>query len=282
MKSRELSYEGVLSLLPNRRLNTYKGDYGKLLMLCGSVGCTGAPALAANGALRSGAGLVYLGVPECIYTIEAVKLTEPLVIPLADKNGMLSLNAIGDIEKIMSKMDAVLIGPGLGCSEETEQIVLWVLQHFDGPDVLDADGINVMQAHIDILRGRTSPTIITPHEGEFSGIGGNTSKGRMKGAVEMANDLGVIVVLKGSKTIITDGKVIYVNQTGNPGMAVGGSGDVLAGIITGLLGQGIKPLEAAACGAWLHGAAGDLCAREMGQYGLLPTDMLNVLPRLMK
>ncbi len=282
MKLRELSYEGVLSLLPNRRLNTYKGDYGKLLLLCGSVGCTGAAALAAMGALRSGAGLVYLGVPEKIYAIEAVKLTEPLVIPLPDRNGMLSTKAIDKIAELLPKMDAVLIGPGLGCSEETQQIVQRVLENFTGPVVLDADGINVMQSHMDILRGRTSPTIITPHEGEYSRLGGITTKGRMKGAAEMASDLGVIVVYKGNKSIITDGKTVYVNQTGNPGMAVGGSGDVLAGIITGLLGQGIKPLEAAACGTWLHGAAGDLCANEIGQYGMLPTDMLNVLPRLMK
>lgn len=282
MKSRELSYEGVLSLLPNRRLNTYKGDYGKLLMLCGSVGCTGAPALAANGALRSGAGLVYLGVPECIYTIEAVKLTEPLVIPLADKNGMLSLNAIGDIEKIMSKMDAVLIGPGLGCSEETEQIVLWVLQHFDGPVVLDADGINVLSGHIDILRGRTGVTIITPHDGEFYRIGGQLTDNRALSAMSLADATNSVVLLKGHRTVITDGVNTYVNPTGNPGMAVGGSGDVLAGMITALLGQGLAPLEAAACAAWLHGAAGDICAAEIGQYGMLPSDMLNVLPRLLK
>lgn len=282
MKLRELSYEGVLSLLPNRRLNTHKGDYGRLLLLCGSVGCTGAPALAALGALRAGAGMVYLGVPESIYAIEATKLMEPLVMPLKEKDGLLSLKAIDDIEKVIHKMDAVLIGPGLGCSEETEQVVLWVLENFDGPVVLDADGINVMQAHKDILRGRTSPTIITPHEGEFAGIGGVTEKGRLKGAAELAYDLGVIVVFKGNKTIITDGKTAYVNQTGNPGMAVGGSGDVLAGVITGLVGQRIKPLEASAAGVWLHGTAGDLCAKEMGQYGMLPTDMLSVLPRLMK
>lgn len=282
MKLRELSYEGALSLLPNRRLNTYKGDYGRLLLLCGSVGCTGAAALAATGALRAGAGLVYLGVPESIYAIEATKLTEPIVFPLPEEDGKLSSKAIDDIAKLTPKIDAILIGPGLGCSEETQKVVQWVLENFNGPVVLDADGINVMKEHKDILRGRTSTTIITPHEGEFIGLGGVTAKGRMKGAVEMATDLGVIVVLKGNKSIITDGNIVYVNQSGNPGMAVGGSGDVLAGIITGLVGQRIKPLEAAACGTWLHGAAGDLCAREMGQYGMLPTDMLNVLPRLMK
>lgn len=282
MKPRELSHEDVLSLLPDRIPDSHKGDYGRLLLLCGSIGCTGAAALAAMGALKSGAGLVYLGVPECIYAIEAVKLTEPLVIPLPEKNGKLSIRAIDDIAKLYARMDVILIGPGLGCSEETEQVVQWVLQNFEGPVILDADGINVMQSHKDVLRGRTSPTIITPHEGEFLRIGGNTTNGRINGALKMAEDLGVIVVYKGNQSVITDGKTVYVNHTGNPGMAVGGSGDVLAGMITGLLGQGINPLEAAACAVWLHGAAGDLCAHEIGQYGMLPSDMLNVLPRLMK
>lgn len=282
MKLYELTHERVLSLLPDRKDNTHKGDYGKLLLLCGSRGYTGAAALAAMGALRSGAGLVYLGVPECIYQIEAVKLLEPVVFPLADKDGMLSSEAIEDIATRIFKMDAVLIGPGLGFSGGTQEVVSWVLSNFSGPVMLDADGINVMHTHKDVLRGRTSPTILTPHEGEFLRIGGNLNHGRVEGAVELSRELEVIVALKGHNTVITDGVKTYVNTTGNPGMAVGGSGDVLAGVITGLLGQGIDPLEATACGVWLHGAAGDLCAKELGQYGMLPGDMLNVLPRLMK
>lgn len=282
MKLREMTHDEVLSLLPDRAMNTHKGDCGKLLLLCGSRGYTGAAALAAMGALRCGAGLVYLGVPESIYAIEAVKLLEPVVFPLADKNGMLASEAIDGIVPLVSKMDAVLIGPGLGSSEGTQVVVRWVLENYTGPVVLDADGINAMQMNKDVLRGRTSPLLLTPHEGEFSRIGGNLENGRVEGAVELAEDLGAVVVLKGHRTVITDGKTVYVNPTGNPGMAVGGSGDVLAGMITALLGQGITHLEAAACGAWLHGAAGDLCAGELGQYGMLPADMLNVLPRLLK
>ena len=135
---------------------------------------------------------------------------------------------------------------------------------------------------MDILRGRTAPTILTPHDGEFARLGGVIGENRMAAAEQMAKELGCIMLLKGHRTVITDGSATYINHTGNPGMAVGGSGDVLSGIIVSLLGQGIAPLEAAACGAWLHGAAGDLCADEMGQYGMLPTDMLNVLPRLLK
>ena len=148
--------------------------------------------------------------------------------------------------------------------------------------VLDADGINVMKAHKDILRGRTSPTILTPHDGEFQRFGYTLTDDRITSAANLANDLGVIVLIKGNRTVITDGFVTYLNRTGNPGMATGGSGDVLAGIIVSLLGQGLQPLEATACGAWLHGAAGDICAQEIGQYGMLPSDMLCVLPRLLK
>ena len=147
---------------------------------------------------------------------------------------------------------------------------------------MDADGINVISKHKDILRDRTAPTILTPHRGEFQRLIGSSSIDSVTDAVKLALDLGVILLLKGHETIITDGHTTYRNQTGNPGMATGGSGDVLAGIITALIGQGIPPLEAAACGAWLHGAAGDICASEIGQYGMLPTDLLAVLPRLLK
>lgn len=279
---RILDHKAVLDLLPDRDLNAYKGDFGKILLLCGSVGYTGAAALAAMGALRCGAGLVYLGVPESIYVIEAIKLTEAIVFPLPEHNGMLSESAKIKIENAMIGKNAVLIGPGLGQSEGTSAAVKQVLEQFQGPVILDADGINLLKAHKSILRGRTGPVIITPHDGEFARLAGPIGDDRIAATQSLANELGVIVLLKGHETIITDGQTTYLNQTGNPGMAVGGSGDVLAGMITALIGQEIAPLEAAACGAWLHGAAGDICARELGQYGMLPSDMLNVLPRLLK
>ena len=282
MNGIKLDHSQVLSLLPQRRKNAHKGDFGRVLLLCGSVGYTGAAALAAMGALRAGAGLVYLGVPESIYTIAAVKLTEPIVFPLPEKDGKLAAAAINEIANVLHKMDAVLIGPGLGQSEDTFAVTRWVLENFSGPVVVDADGINVLSSHKNILRGRTNPTILTPHEGEFSRLTGSYPTDRITDAQKLAQDLGVVVVLKGFESIITDGTTTYINPTGNPGMAVGGSGDVLAGVITSLLGQGVTPLQAAACGVWLHGAAGDICADEIGQYGMLPSDMLNVLPRLMK
>ena len=282
MELRILDHQAVLSILPDRDPWGHKGTFGKILLLCGSLGFTGAAYLAAMGALRSGAGLTFLGVPESIYAIEAVKLNEPVVFPLPDENGKLSRDSIPEILSRLPNMDAVLIGPGLGQSAGTLAVVKAVLEHAQCPVVLDADGINVISRHKDILRGRKYPTILTPHDGEFARLGGTIGEDRMEAAKILAQELGCIVLLKGHRTCISDGKNGYLNQTGNPGMAVGGSGDVLSGIIVSLLGQGIAPLEAAAAGAWLHGAAGDLCAAELGQYGMLPTDMLQKLPRLLK
>ena len=279
---RELNHYQVLQILPDREETAHKGDFGKILLLCGSVGYTGAAYLAAMGALRSGGGLVFLGVPQSIYAIEAIKLNEAIVFPLPERDGKLCEESIPEILDRLPKMDAVLIGPGLSQSEGVFSVVKTVLEHADCPVVVDADGINVLSSHKDILRDRTNPTVLTPHTGEFARLGGSVTEGRQTAAEKMAQELGCIVLLKGKGTVVTDGTTTYINPTGNPGMAVGGSGDVLSGILTSLLGQGIEPLEATACGAYLHGAAGDLCAKELGQYGMLPTDMLNVLPRLLK
>jgi len=278
----KLDHQKVLSILPDRKPDTPKGCYGKILLLCGSRGYTGAAALASMGALRTGAGLVYLAVPESIYAIEAIKLTEPVIYPLPDQDGTYSINAIPMIDRLLQGKQAVLMGPGMGLSEGTSAVTAHVLKNFNGPLILDADGITLAKEHKDLLRGRTAPTILTPHEGEFVRIGGKLTGDRVADAAELAKSLNAIVLLKGHGTVITDGTSCYRNPTGNPGMATGGSGDVLAGIITALAGQGIPALEAAACGAWLHGAAGDICAGEIGQYGMLPSDMLNVLPRLLK
>ena len=279
---KNLNHEAVLSILPDRKPDSHKGDYGKILLLCGSRGYTGAAALAATGALRSGAGLVYLAVPESIYAIEACKLTEAIVLPLPDEGGTIAMSALPEIRRLLPKMDAVLIGCGLGQSAGTRAVLETVLREFSGPVVVDADGINLLAKHMDILRERHAPTILTPHAGEFVRIGGDNKADRVSETLRFAMKYGCILLQKGHETVISDGKETYVNQTGNPGMAVGGSGDVLSGIIVSLLGQGIEPLKAAACGAWLHGKAGDICAEEIGQYGMLPTDLVEVLPRLLK
>lgn len=282
MDIRVLNQDSVRALLPDRDPWGHKGSFGKILLLCGSRGYTGAAYLAAMGALRTGAGLTFLGVPESIYAIEAIKLNEPVVFPLPDDDGKFSIYAVSEIEKRLPQMDAVLIGCGIGQSGGTLAVVKAVLEQAKCPVVVDADGINVLEKHKDILRGRTYPTILTPHDGEFLRFGGTIGEDRMASAAYFSREWNSIVLLKGHRTCITDGVNGYINETGNPGMAVGGSGDILAGMIVSLLGQGLNTLEAAACAAWLHGAAGDLCTEEIGQYGMLPTDMLTRIPRLMK
>ena len=277
-----LTQEMVLDLLPDRLPNSHKGNYGRVLVIAGSLGYTGAPSLAAQGALRCGAGLVTLLVPKTVYSVVAGKMMEAMVFPLPAFRGKLSGFARRMLKNHLLKADVVLVGPGLGRSSGVDKVVYWVLKNFSGPVVLDADGINALSGHMDILRGRTAPTILTPHPGEFARVGGQLSEGRIAAAVNFAKDNGCVLVLKGHNTVITDGVQLYCNPTGNPGMAVGGSGDVLAGVVAAFIGQGLSAIDAAACGAWVHGTAGDLCAKEIGQYGMLPTDMLSALPRLLK
>ena len=282
MNAEILDLQTAQEKLPKRDPYGHKGNFGKVLLLCGSRGYTGAAWFAAMGALRSGTGLVYLGVPESIYAIEATKLNEPVIFPLPETDGKLGEKAIPKILTLLPRMQAVLIGCGLGQGEEVRLLTEQVLLNADCPVVLDADGINLMNLHRDILRRRKAPLILTPHDGEFLRIGGSLSQNRMKSAMELATDLNAVVLLKGHETCITDGKRSYLNKTGNSGMAKGGSGDLLAGLITGFLGQGMDCLTAAACGAFFHGAAGDLAAGELGEYGVLPSDLITFLPRLLK
>ncbi len=282
MEILKLKYNDVKNMLPQRPVEGHKGTFGKLLLLCGSRGYTGAAALSALGALRSGAGLVYLCVPESIYAIEAIKLTEPVVLPMNDDGGMLSGETVPVILELLEQMDAVLIGPGLGQSAGTLAVLQAVMEHAQCPVVVDADGINLLATHMDILRKRQYTTILTPHAGEFARLGVSAPYDRVTAATEFARQNGCILCLKGHGTVVTDGVGCYINETGNNGMAVGGSGDVLSGVIVSLCGQGMQPLQAAACGVWLHGMAGDVCKERLGQYGMLPMDMLEVLPQLMK
>ena len=271
----------IRTLLPRRRRDTHKGDYGKILLLCGSRGFTGAAALAAMGALRTGAGLVYLAVPESIYAIEAVKLTEPVVLPLPDRDGRLCADSIPEIAALLPKMDAVLFGSGSGLGEGTGEVLKYLLKNCECPLILDADGITLAAKHKDILRDRTTTTILTPPDGEFARLS-PPALPRGEQTMQLARELGVILLRKGHRTLITDGDTCWENRSGNPGMATGGSGDVLSGVILSLLGQGVPPLEAAAAGAWLHGAAGDRAAERLGEYGMLPGDLVEELPQLLK
>ena len=276
-----MDHSMIAELLPVRERESHKGDYGKILLLCGSRGYTGAAALAAMGALRTGAGLVYLAVPESIYAIEAVKLTEPVVLPLPEENGMLCAGAIPAIEKLLPRMDAVLFGCGSGLGPGPEAVLEFLLKSCTCPLILDADGITLAAKHTMELRDRPYPTILTPHDGELARLL-PPDLPRAEQTAALARELRCTVLRKGHRTLITDGTGCWENRTGNPGMATGGSGDVLAGVILSLLGQGLSPLEAAAAGAWLHGAAGDLAAEKRGEYGMLPTDVLEELPRLLR
>lgn len=274
----------VRSWLPGAKLESHKGDFGKLLLLCGSRGYTGAAAMAARAALRTGAGLVYLGVPEAVYPILAGKLDEPVVFPLpSNGNGRFSRIGIGEITDQLKDKDAVLIGPGIGRCYDTEEVVDAVLEQAACPIILDADGINVLEGHIDRLDRATVPVILTPHEGEFRRLGGDLSRGRLIGAKALAEKSGAVIVLKGYRTIVAapDGQV-YINSTGNPGMATGGSGDVLAGMLACLLGQGMEPVKAAAAAVYLHGRAGDEAAARLGRRSMLPSDMIDALSAILR
>lgn len=273
----------VKMLLPVRARNSHKGNYGKVLLLCGSVGLSGAAILAAKAASRTGSGLVYLGVPEEIYPICASACHSQIVFPLPSERGALCMQSLPEIESRLIGMDAVLLGPGLGRSAQTQALVHALISRISVPLVLDADGINAFEAHIDVLRGSSCPKVLTPHDGEFSRLGGDPqADDRTAEAMQMARQLGSIVLLKGWRTVITDGCFVYRNQTGNPGLACGGSGDVLSGILVSLLGQHIMPLEAAAAAAWIHGKAADICAERLGEYGMIPEDLLLEIPRLLK
>lgn len=272
--------EFVKAALPVRRPDGHKGDFGKLLIVGGAEGYTGAPYLSASSAVRSGCGLVYLGVPESIWAVEAVKCVSAMPFQLVEKQGMLSYKALQKAEEKLSTCDALALGPGLGRSGQVTQLVCELLLRTEKPVVLDADGINALAGHIDVLdqrRGRI--TILTPHDGEFARIGGGLSQGRVQAARDFAAAHGCVLVLKGHRTVTAtpEGNVL-VNTTGNSGLAKGGSGDVLTGVIASLLAQGATAVQAAAAGVWLHGRAGDLAAKRLTAYGMTPEDVVSALP----
>lgn len=279
----QISQKDIRRYLPPRNRESHKGNYGKILMLCGSVGFTGAARLAARAAMRTGSGLVFLGVPEAVYPIIAGGLEEPVVFPLpCHADGRLSEAAIPVILERMQGMDAILAGPGLGQSPAVFAVIRTLLETASVPLLLDADGINVLRGHIDVLKQAACPVILTPHDGEFARIYDGPPMDRGEEVKRMAATCGCILLRKGHRTLISDGTVIWRNTTGNPGMAKGGSGDVLSGIIVSLLGQRVPPLEAAALGAWIHGAAGDVAAAELGEYSMLPSDLIEAIPAILR
>lgn len=274
--------ELVRSFLPERDPAAHKGMFGKIHIVGGAEGYTGAPVLAAKAALRTGAGLVSVSVPSSVYNIVAVKCDEVMVSPVAsDDQGMMREEADLEIIRKLAGKDACLIGPGLGRSGGLDCLVCKLAATVNYPLVLDADGINAIVSHMDVLEMRRNcPTILTPHDEEFRRLGGDLSDGdRIGAALKLAKACGCVVVLKGHGTVVAvpNGKV-FLNTTGNCGMAKGGSGDALAGMILSLIGQGIHPVKATVAAVWLHGRAGDLAAKEKGVYGMIPTDLIEQIP----
>lgn len=274
--------ELAASWLPFRPSGGYKGTFGKVYIVGGSVGFTGAPVFSARAAARTGSGLVYLGVPKTIYPIAAGMCLEAMVSPLSEKDGGLSGDSFFPILNQMNCCNAGLLGPGLGRTWGLTSLICRLLEQVRIPLVLDADALYAIREKKEILNIRRKKglvTILTPHEGEFTYLGGDLTCGRYEGAKRFATSYGCVLVLKGPRTLIAspEGEV-YENTTGNSGMAKGGSGDVLGGMILSFLGQGVKPLEAAALGVWLHGLAGDICKREKGEFGMLPGDMAEKIP----
>lgn len=278
----------IKDILPLRKKNTYKGDYGKVYLVAGSTGMTGAAMLACEAALRSGAGLLKIPVPQSLNTIMEVRLTEAITLPLPDFNkGVLG---IGDIQKVINTMkeaDVIGIGPGSGQSREIEEFLRNIFEHFTKPIVLDADALNALAKRKELLELIKSPVVITPHIGEMARLTGLDMEyirnNRMKTALEYAKKWKMTVLLKGARTIVVgpNGEA-YINETGNPGMATAGSGDVLTGIITGFIAQGIEPTKAAIAAAYVHGCAGDKAAEKFGEYGLIAGDMVKELPFVIK
>ena len=273
----------VRQCLPRRDPEGHKGDFGKVLCICGSVGYTGAPIFASRAAVRTGAGLVFLGVPQSAWPVAAVKSDEAMPFPLPETaDGKLSLLAEEPIRQRAAGCDAVLLGCGLGRDWQTDSLVQDLL-NMEKPLVLDADGLNAISENAELLQKRPSVTVLTPHEGEFLRLGGDLSRGREAAAAAFSQKYGVYLILKGHRTLIADPEGrLAVNNTGNCGMAKGGSGDVLAGMLLSLLGQGMEPFDACCAAVWLHGRAGDLAAADKGERSMTPTDLLEQIPYALK
>jgi NAD(P)H-hydrate epimerase len=273
--------------LPARAPDSHKGDFGRVLLLSGSRGMSGAAILCGTTALRGGAGLVRVGVPADILPIVAAGNPCYMTAPLPDDGqGRFGDGAVAEVLRLAGASDVVAAGPGLGQSPAVAAVVRALLAQFAGPLVLDADALNVLAGHTEALRGRAVPPVLTPHPGEFARLAGRKVSAdpaeRRDAAVRFAADHGVVLLLKGHGTVVTDGRRVYVNTTGNPGMATGGSGDVLTGLIAALLGQRLEPFAAAQLGAHLHGLAGDLARDDMGAASLIATDLIAYLPRALR
>jgi hydroxyethylthiazole kinase-like uncharacterized protein yjeF len=269
--------------LPARRRDINKFDCGRVLVIGGSVGYTGAPVMCAKAALRAGAGLVYAAVPQAAYQPAAAQLLEAMPFPLPDDGGgRFSENALPVLLERLKGCDVCVIGPGLGRSEALAGLVRAVIENCRVPLILDADALWAVSLDPAVLDGALCPIIVTPHAGEFARMGGRLGTNPAPSAAAFTAAHGCVTVLKGPETAAAfpDGEV-FVSRLGNPGMATGGSGDVLAGLIGGLCGQ-LELKAAVNAGIYIHGMSAGLCREKFGEYSMLPGDMIEAVPEIMK
>ena len=282
-----MSWERIESLpsLPPRVADGHKGLYGTVLVIAGGRGMAGAAALCGASALRSGAGLVRVATPAEVQPTVASFEPSFMTYPLPDdEDGMVRLEtSLPVLKRLVEPADVVAVGPGLGQSDDVRGLVRWVVESTSKPLVIDADGLNVLAGQTEILSRLTRPVILTPHPGEFARLTGTDTAAVQANRIELAVRLAavaepLVVVLKGAGTVVTDGRRVYVNTTGNPGMATGGAGDVLTGVIAALIGQGLPAFEAAQLGVYMHGLAGDIARDQNGAVGMIAGDIVDALP----
>jgi ADP-dependent NAD(P)H-hydrate dehydratase len=275
--------ETVPKLKP-RAADAHKGDFGKVCIVAGSIGMSGAAALAGRSALRAGAGLVRVATPKSVLPIVASIEPSFTTIPLPeDSSGRISAKAINIILEVVGQNDAIAFGPGVGISGALRSVLDTLLERDGLKLVIDADGLNNLAGIKDWPNKLKAKVILTPHPGEMKRLWSGLFREplpdqRQQQAAQLAQHTNTTVVLKGAGTVVTDGEKVYINKTGNPGMATAGSGDVLTGVITALLGQGLSDFDAAVLGVYIHGLAGDIAAEKMGQIGMITTDIIDSLP----
>lgn len=276
----------IRRLFKPRPKNSNKGTFGHQLNICSSRNMTGAGILCARGAMRSGVGLLKCAFPKSCYPAYAANLPEALLLPLSEnEQKTLSIGSINAIEQTLDWADSIVLGCGLDVNEDTQVIISTVLKDAKCPVILDADGINILSARIDLVEHISTPFVLTPHPGEMARLAGTSiaavQADRIGTAKRMARKTGAVVVLKGANTVVTDGERVYINRTGNPGMAKAGMGDLLAGMIGAFAAQKMDLFSAAQAAVYIHGLCGDITARELSQRGMTVTDMAELLGALM-
>jgi len=279
-----LTEQEMSALFPRRKRITHKGDYGRVFVLAGSRGLTGAAAMVCSAAMRAGSGLVFLGIPASLNPILEAKLTEPMTVPLDETpEGTVAYSACSKVLEHLSACTSAIVGPGISTHPETARVVQEILKKANVPLLVDADGLNCLRENTDLLRRYPAPLIVTPHPGEMSRLTGLEARTILEQPWEVAADFarhnGVIIILKGAETVIADVEgTLYVNIAGDAGMASGGMGDVLSGVVGSLVGQGLQPIDAAKLGTFVHGIAGEMGAKQKGQLSLIASDVIELLP----